>query len=257
MSAAAEPSPDRRSQSRGRDFTSSGRGGAGNIRRQSASRDPERNPDLPEVPVGTTRGREPVPSYGARTNVSVGRGGAGNILSPSRDAKTEQEEAAYERELIRKRMEERQAHAVTLRLSSHSPFCSTLTHLPRSRDAYHSTGRGGAGNIYAGDGIGEVIDEEERRGHEASHDGGIHSTGRGGLANMTALPTPPPEHHEHHLQHDGEGVSTGRGGRGNIRSRSRSRDVEGRGESRDRHGIREAWNRVVHGDGEERERGRA
>ncbi|KZT20889.1 hypothetical protein NEOLEDRAFT_1033158, partial [Neolentinus lepideus HHB14362 ss-1] len=209
---------DRRSISRGRDFTSSGRGGAGNIRR---------NPDLPEVPATITRGREPVPNYSARSSVSVGRGGAGNIRSPSRDP-AQQTDAAYEQEVIRRRMEERQAAVVSSgrggagnftspsRSRSRDPYATpTTSDRSRSRDARHSTGRGGAGNIRPGDGGGiesEVIEEEERRGVGGARTDGVHSTGRGGLANLTALPFPAPEHHQHHDDVE----STGRGGRGNI-----------------------------------------
>ncbi|EPQ50379.1 hypothetical protein GLOTRDRAFT_141499 [Gloeophyllum trabeum ATCC 11539] len=248
----------RRSVSRGRDFTSSGRGGIGNIRRQSASRDPDRNPDLPEVPL--PRGREPVP-YAAttRTSVSVGRGGAGNIRSPSRD-RDPASVAEYEQDVIRRRMEERQAAAISSGrggAGNISPAPRSPSHSRSRSRARHSTGRGGAGNIRPGDGVGaEVIDEEERREHEYAYDHAehLHSTGRGGLANMTAA-HPPPEQPPLHV-HENEFESTGRGGRGNIRARSQSRDARSRSRDalpereREKHGgLQEFWNKVTHAQG--------
>jgi len=84
---------------------SSGRGGVGNIRRTSASRDarPDSGPD----DFSSPRGREPrpvLPTDASGTHAfSTGRGGAGNMRSPSRDARTGAGSAvsAVEDQLIR------------------------------------------------------------------------------------------------------------------------------------------------------------
>ncbi|KAH8832569.1 hypothetical protein DL96DRAFT_664571 [Flagelloscypha sp. PMI_526] len=108
-----------RSVSRGRDnYTSSGRGGLGNIRPASQSRDrPTDGPD----DFSSTRGRELPPASTTNKIISTGRGGLGNLRSPSRDAAApinDQEELRILRE-----------------------------HSQEKRDAPISTGRGGAGNI--------------------------------------------------------------------------------------------------------------
>ncbi|KAH0584752.1 hypothetical protein J132_01535 [Termitomyces sp. J132] len=109
-----------RSQSRGRDvFQSSGRGGAGNIRRASISRE-ARPADGPDD-FSITRGREPVPAIHAI--FSTGRGGAGNIRSPSRDPAVDGDTGLSDAEVIR-------------------------AHVAGSADIPHSSGRGGAGNIF-------------------------------------------------------------------------------------------------------------
>ncbi|KAF5393021.1 hypothetical protein D9757_001330 [Collybiopsis confluens] len=68
-----------RSHSRGRDLTSSGRGGLGNIHNTPSAERPEDGPD----DFSATRGKE----FGVDSDrvLSTGRGGAGNIRSPSRD----------------------------------------------------------------------------------------------------------------------------------------------------------------------------
>ncbi|KAF8072327.1 hypothetical protein FPV67DRAFT_1560909 [Lyophyllum atratum] len=218
------PSPDR-SQSRGRDvYQSSGRGGAGNIRQTSASRDarPSDGPD----DFSIVRGREPLPASLKQT-FSTGRGGAGNIRSPSRDPTTPNI-AEEDTEFIR-------------------------AHIAAAHDGPHSSGRGGAGNISRSrsrgpalytqtpptsgtpirstgrGGVGNMIDEAAVEGEDEivvlrlrEEEGAVHSTGRGGAANMTHSPAPgierlpsPPRL--------GEYESTGRGGAGNIvKDRSRS-----------------------------------
>ncbi|KAF8956900.1 hypothetical protein BDZ97DRAFT_1849317 [Flammula alnicola] len=210
-----------RSTSRGREaFQSTGRGGLGNIRQTSASRDarPDSGPD----DFSVTRGREPVPSQ--HQVYSTGRGGAGNLRSPSRDTSKARPDS-NEQEVIREYVV---AH-------ENAPFSSGRggvgnINRSRSRDpsgslssVVHSTGRGGAGNIVSGDGAASAyIDEEERRKHSTSHDG-IHSTGRGGTANLTHTGEPAIEHHSHDHK-EPEFESTGRGGVGNIvRERSASR----------------------------------
>ncbi|KAG6918462.1 hypothetical protein DXG01_014089 [Tephrocybe rancida] len=162
-----------RSQSRGRDvYQSSGRGGAGNIRQASASRD-ARPTDGPDD-FSVSRGREAVPTSPLK-NFSTGRGGAGNIRSPSRDptvASIVEPGIAEESEVIR-------THVAAV---ADGPFSSgrggagnILQTQSRSRSrgpgVVHSTGRGGAGNILPGT-VGEayVADEEERKvhGHQAA-----------------------------------------------------------------------------------------
>ncbi|GLB42549.1 putative protein of unknown function (DUF3602) [Lyophyllum shimeji] len=119
-----------RSRSRGREvYQSSGRGGAGNIRQASVSREarPQRGPE----DVSISRGREPLPAM--TQSFSTGRGGAGNIRSPSRDqfdgmvysapqAPIERTMTIAEEEFIRE-------------------------HVAASQDIPFSSGRGGAGNI--------------------------------------------------------------------------------------------------------------
>jgi len=218
-----------RSLSRGREaFQSSGRGGLGNIRQASASR--EARTDGADD-FYSSRGREPIPA--ATRLFSTGRGGAGNIRSPSRDINkaplgpelTEAEEAAI------------RGHAAaheTLHSTGRGGVGNIGTSRSRSRGPalpmasnVHSTGRGGVGNIVLGDGlISEVIDEEERMAHVQHTDGvhpHTHSTSRGGVANILHNPGPNIEHPTHSR---GEYESTGRGGAGNIvhdRSASRSR----------------------------------
>ncbi|KAI0321368.1 hypothetical protein OF83DRAFT_1168523 [Amylostereum chailletii] len=113
-----------RSVSRGREFHSSGRGGAGNIRPSPASRDPPPPVDGPDD-FSFTRGREPRPV------VSTGRGGAGNIRSGSRELPGINEtppalDADYENLLIRE-------------YDTKRPLGS------------YPSGRGGAGNIQRSD----------------------------------------------------------------------------------------------------------
>jgi len=225
-----------RSVSRGRDvYQSSGRGGAGNIRQASASREP-RPQDGPDD-FSTSRGREPVSAFSKM--FSTGRGGAGNIRSPSRDVQDANstngtvDPAIAEEEVIR-------VHVVAAQDIPYSSGRGGAGNIgqPHSRSRsrgpgvtasplanVHSTGRGGVGNIVSGAADGyeaELKDEEERKSSALrAGDGGIHSTGRGGSANMTAVHGPPPEHpvHAH-----GEYESTGRGGVGNIaRDQSASR----------------------------------
>ncbi|KAJ7437655.1 hypothetical protein B0H11DRAFT_2206461 [Mycena galericulata] len=102
------------STSRGRDdLTSSGRGGLGNMRHSSESR--ERPIDGPDD-FSSTRGREPAVVI---TEVrSTGRGGSGNFRSPSRDT-TEDRDVRSPSELERIR-----------------------AHEARGKEAVFSTGRG-------------------------------------------------------------------------------------------------------------------
>ncbi|KAF5317765.1 hypothetical protein D9619_012501 [Psilocybe cf. subviscida] len=201
---------------------STGRGGLGNIRQQSASRDarPETGPD----DFSATRGREPVPS---KTGVfSTGRGGAGNLRSPSRDPRSSSNDAVAaekEREVIRDYVQSHEGAAFSSGrggLGNINPGSRSRSRDPTSATAagekVFSTGRGGAGNIVAGDGsIAEAYDEDERK-HVPHTEGGLHSTGRGGGGNITHGAAPPvePHHAAQHTQPQFE--SHGRGGAGNI-----------------------------------------
>jgi len=238
---------DRRSVSRGRNtFQSSGRGGIGNIRRSSQSRDARPIDIADELP--STRGREPV--VHPDRLLSVGRGGAGNIRSPShdahRDSRSIAEDAAeteYQARVVREHTE-----ATTLHSSGRGGAGNISGSRSRSRGpatVMHSTGRGGAGNIHATDGSPsrlEALDERRLQGHHE----GIHSTGRGGAANITALHEPDIERAAHHL---GEYESSGRGGAGNIRTRSASRDPAARATSKDKHGIAAIFDKLSHPHG--------
>ncbi|PPQ70898.1 hypothetical protein CVT26_014217 [Gymnopilus dilepis] len=217
-----------RSQSRGREpFHSTGRGGLGNIRQTSVSRDarPSQSGVGPDD-FSDTRGREPAPRQHGTAVYSTGRGGAGNLRSPSRDPTTHAGPSVAEEEVIR-------GHLST-QGEVHSTGRGGLGNITRSRSRdpsatpnhSYSTGRGGAGNMIHGDGTQhttENLDEGERIKLHHAHSG-LHSTGRGGAANITSTPEPPVEHHEHIHSGSSEFESTGRGGLGNIvRERSPSR----------------------------------
>ncbi|KAF8186524.1 hypothetical protein K438DRAFT_1677805 [Mycena galopus ATCC 62051] len=230
-----------RSTSHSRDaVTSSGRGGIGNMRPTSTSRDrPAGGPD----DFSNTRGREPAVAISEVR--STGRGGAGNFRSPSRDvAENRDVRNASEREVIR-------AHEEHDREALHSTGRGGMGNMSRERSPgdgrqvaspspsrtnpqVHSSGRGGAGNIAPGPA------PAYERGRTVVAEG-IHSTGRGGLANLTAAPAPPPEQVVHH---PGTYESSGRGGVGNMsRSRERTGSQE-RSASKDRGGIAGLWNRM-------------
>jgi len=231
-----------RSLSRGRDtFKSSGRGGVGNIRQTSLSRD-ARPTDGPDD-FSHTRGREPA-AHPDRI-YSVGRGGAGNIRSPSRDASRDPRsipedasETKYQAKLVREH-----AEATTIHSSGRGGTGNISGSRSRSRGpaVMHSSGRGGVGNIHAGSSFKEALDDEERMQHV--HHETIHSTGRGGVANITVAHEPDIERVKHHL---GEVESTGRGGAGNLRSRSASRDPSGRATSKEKHGIAAIFDKFAH-----------
>ncbi|KAF8989133.1 hypothetical protein BDQ17DRAFT_1434668 [Cyathus striatus] len=243
-----------RSQSRGREFTSSGRGGLGNIRQASLSRDAR--PDGPDD-FSNSRGREPVIASSEGKIFSTGRGGAGNIRSPSRDSGTglgspssrgrsanpQQSSIREEEERMREREREVLSKAVERDgVALHSTGRGGLGNITRSlsrdpssppspprqargslrsssRDV-HEQGRS-TGNMVFGESNGdaEELDEAERR-RVGDGGEGIHSTGRGGAANLTSVHNPGVEHV---LYIPGERESTGRGGVGNIKSRSASR----------------------------------
>ncbi|KAI0259985.1 hypothetical protein BC834DRAFT_902893 [Gloeopeniophorella convolvens] len=253
-----------RSASRGRPaaLQSSGRGGAGNIRSASASRD--RTAAGPDD-FSDTRGRDPVPGRDPGEVISTGRGGAGNIRSPSRgtprEASTEPRGRGYDRDLI---SAIDNAHDTGVH-SSGRGGAGNIVHpgtppadsksRSRSRGLVHSSGRGGAGNIHADEATERNIlevDESERAAHQ--HAPGVHSTGRGGLANLTAGALPHSEGavHPHaadhpHVTHSHEYESTGRGGAGNIsRSRSQSRDPSHKEPGHKDHGLAALLHRIGH-----------
>ncbi|KAJ3576386.1 hypothetical protein NP233_g483 [Leucocoprinus birnbaumii] len=209
--------PQERSQSRGREAFSTGRGGLGNIRAPSASTSRSR-PDPTSGPddFSDSRGREPVSN--SDRLYSTGRGGAGNIRSPSRDQSKPPAPApidASEKEIIRNHLAASQTEPV----STGRGGLGNISSRSRSRGpalAVHSTGRGGAGNILTGDaGAADVIDEAERKKLTAEHETpAYHSTGRGGLANLASGPQPGVEKVVHA---PGGYESTGRGGAGNIK----------------------------------------
>jgi len=222
-----------RSLSRGRDgFYSSGRGGAGNIRQASASRDAR--PDTGPDDFSSPRGREPrpvLPTDASGTHAfSTGRGGAGNMRSPSRDMRTGTGSVvgAVEDQLIRSHIaaEQDAVHStgrggignMTGGSRSRSRARDSTSNAPTSgtHTPLHSTGRGGAGNILSGHtpSVAEA-DEIDVIAHLPRHSDDVHSTGRGGAANITHAHAPPVEHTHHHHKH-GEYESTGRGGAGNI-----------------------------------------
>jgi len=209
-----------RSASRGREAFSTGRGGIGNIRQGSQSRDarPDSGPD----DFSVTRGREPISN--PKNLYSTGRGGAGNIRSPSREVGAgpkidEEEQAVIDGYVASKEGAPISTGRGGLGNISANRSRSRDPSVSRSSNVF-STGRGGAGNILAGDGaIAESLDEDERRKY-ASEDSahGYHSTGRGGLANITDAPKPPVEHRAPVVAAAHGVHSTGRGGAGNIRS---------------------------------------
>ncbi|CAL1709349.1 unnamed protein product [Somion occarium] len=262
---AVQRPQNERSVSRGRDkLHSSGRGGAGNIRRKDTAEELSspvvvgREPDL-SSPV--RRGREGSSEGEKSPSQAVGRGGIGNIRSRSRaraasrvpEGNTEltafiltdaaNTNAEYERNVIQNSQD-----SAKIQKSGRGGI-GNITKASKSRSRsgsinVHSTGRGGAGNLQPGSPIdaenAELLEEFERLRLEHEHEDGIHSTGRGGLANMTRAQSPPPEGHPHYSAYY---ESLGRGGAGNIvRSRSASRDPEGRARSSSK--VAKLWNKM-------------
>jgi len=201
------------SRSRGRETQSTGRGGIGNFRTTSKSRDGRRESGPDDF--SPARGRE-LHVRRVEPFYSTGRGGTGNIRSPSGDQSKRDSTEASDENFVRE-------HTIADEAAPHSTGRGGLGNISRSRShdhqklnavspTFHSSGRGGAGNIHHGQAISEAVDEEERQkfDHPQSE---IHSTGRGGAANLTSVHEPKVEHHKHQA-HDYE--STGRGGTGNI-----------------------------------------
>lgn len=140
---------------------SSGRGGAGNIRSTSISRDahPVDGSDGPDD-FSQTRGRE---LYVLPKITHSGRGGAGNVRSPSRDAGTptreERETAAHAAE------RDAELPHSSGRGGLGNIFGSRSRSRTRPADV-HSTGRGGVGNMAHGAAGLERLEEQERREHQ-------------------------------------------------------------------------------------------
>ncbi|OJT12373.1 hypothetical protein TRAPUB_11075 [Trametes pubescens] len=231
---------DTRSVSRGREAISSGRGGIGNIHRPSIDTDSPSRPN--GEPMSPVRGREA--TVDPDRAMYTGRGGMGNIRSGSRARSASKipenltqtnslvsDQAAnlaeYEKYVIQQNVEATKARARSSGRGGLGNIKSDSKSRSRSRapktPQILSTGRGGAGNLQPGENVdaehlAQLEDEERLR---YAHEGGIHSTGRGGRANLTSLPSPPPEPSSPHAH---EYEATGRGGAGNIlRSRSASR----------------------------------
>jgi hypothetical protein len=95
---------DSRGRTGGNDtvFQSSGRGGAGNIKRSSKSRDarPVDGPDDFSPARGRELANHPPNTNANGTFVSAGRGGAGNYRSPSRDPAQTRKELEQEKQVI-------------------------------------------------------------------------------------------------------------------------------------------------------------
>ncbi|QRV89572.1 hypothetical protein RhiJN_17590 [Ceratobasidium sp. AG-Ba] len=202
------PTSQDRSRSRGREFQSTGRGGAGNmVRSESVSRGRD------EGVAGEERGREILPSNRV---THTGRGGAGNIRSPSRDPEGDIREMSREHEIIEnhRKIEEGQIHS-----TGRGGFGNMDRSRSRSREpnrVVHSSGRGGFGNIAAGDGRDLADLEEEERVHHA-HVPEFHSSGRGGAGNVVAGGGPAVEPaHAPTIAPEAQWRSSGRGGAGNM-----------------------------------------
>ncbi|TEB17266.1 hypothetical protein FA13DRAFT_1758983 [Coprinellus micaceus] len=219
-----------RSISRGREaLQSTGRGGFGNIRQASVSRDrsASANPLGGPDDFSTTRGREREPVVHGNEVYSTGRGGAGNLRSPSREPRSGVD-VQFEKEVIDAYTHNRDDAPVSTgrgglgniaaRSRSRDPSVGAR---PTSRDpkARHATGRGGAGNIREGDGYDANAADEVERGKLGAHGFGgealPHSTGRGGIANITEQEEPALERPSVSLK-EGEYRSAGRGGAGNL-----------------------------------------
>lgn len=204
-----------RSQSRGREqMFSSGRGGAGNIKPASKSREPrEKGPD----DFSPSRGRE---LRGIIDHIThAGRGGAGNIRSPSRDADGERKYVAEVEQHARDSIDPNAPRSSGRGGAGNISRSRSRSKEPKIVAPVHTSGRGGAGNIAPGAHEGHLTTVEESEVRQHHQEGGLHSTGRGGAANVTEFATPPLSEesrdiHDHH--HGGEHFSSGRGGAGNI-----------------------------------------
>jgi len=236
-----------RSQSRGREFESSGRGGAGNIRPQS--REPLAHGLGPED-YSASRGRE-LRSTSKEPITHSGRGGAGNIRSPSRDPEGERKDYEADSKLVKDYDSHQHTHSsgrggVGNIDRSRSPDArhktqqgsflssaigSAIGRLSRdhSRESpraasteHHTAGRGGYGNTYDGGPpdakIVERVEEEERGAYKSSlEEDGAHTSGRGGYGNTSSAAgtggydTQVPHHAANDHIH-----ASGRGGAGNI-----------------------------------------
>ncbi|CAE6519254.1 unnamed protein product [Rhizoctonia solani] len=200
-------SPTDRSRSRGREFQSTGRGGAGNIvRSESVSRTRE---DL-----GQERGREVLP---ANRLTHSGRGGAGNIRSPSRDPEADMRALSREREIIEDHRKSEEGQIYSTGRGGYGNMDRSRSRSREPSKPVHSSGRGGFGNITPGDGHGLENLEEEERAHRA-HVPEFHSSGRGGAGNVVTGAPPVPEIiTPSPVSESAQWRSSGRGGAGNMK----------------------------------------
>ncbi|KAG9051292.1 hypothetical protein FS837_009558 [Tulasnella sp. UAMH 9824] len=197
-----------RSVSRGREFASAGRGGAGNmVRSESQSR-----AQVTRTEDGDERGRDVAPRDENRIT-HAGRGGQGNVRSPSRDPAKDAAERAFEDEVLRKNRDSRESWGVSYGRGGTGNIEKSRS---RSREPGTSSGRGGLGNIidhvlHPGRDL-EKLDEEERAAAEGKPQA-VYSHGRGGVGNLgpTAADLP----HGTRVSTDATN-HTGRGGQGNI-----------------------------------------
>ncbi|KAG8993901.1 hypothetical protein FRB90_000571 [Tulasnella sp. 427] len=200
-----------RSASRGRDFASAGRGGAGNmVRSESQSR-----AQVTRTDDGDERGRDIAPRDDNRIT-HAGRGGQGNVRSPSRDPAQQAAERAFEEEVLRKNRENREVWGVS---SGRGGSGNINKSRSRSREPNTATaaGRGGLGNIidhvlHPNHGDLERLDEEERAAADTKSQQ-VFSHGRGGQGNLGPVAADVP--HGTSVSTDGT-THTGRGGQGNI-----------------------------------------
>ncbi|KAG8892628.1 hypothetical protein FRB99_002577 [Tulasnella sp. 403] len=206
------PETNNRSTSRGRDFATTGRGGAGNlVRGESASR-----ARITRVEDGDERGRDVAPREDGRVT-HAGRGGQGNIRSPSRDPAKDAADRAFEEDVLRKSREHREAFGVSHGRGGTGNIDKSRS---RSRDpAGFGSGRGGAGNIHdhehhRPEAELERLDEEERAIHEAKHHHHLFSHGRGGKGNLTQDEANLP--HPTTVAAQAGSHIGGRGGQGNV-----------------------------------------
>lgn len=200
-----------RSRSRGREFQSTGRGGAGNfVRSESVSRSREET-------EGQERGREVLP---ANRTTHSGRGGAGNIRSPSRDPEADLRALSREREIIEEHRKQEEGHPFSTGRGGAGNIdrSRSRSREPARFEPVHSSGRGGFGNISHGDAHGLADLEEEERAQHA-HIPEFRSTGRGGAGNVVTGAPPIVEPSPTSPTYDGaQWRSSGRGGAGNMKA---------------------------------------
>lgn len=246
--ASADERESARSVSRGREYVSTGRGGAGNfVRGESETRG-----RVSRERDGDERGRELSPSQKV---THTGRGGAGNVRSPSREPGAIREELIQEREAIE--AAKAPADGATFStgrgglgniVANKSPSRERTGGRSVSRDPpagkrYTSSGRGGRGNIHTPPVQSqqelEKLDEDERVAAGGADHHELHSTGRGGAGNLTSAEDA--DAHPTAEVPTEEGIhSHGKGGYGNIIDTT---------EHKKHTGLGEIWDKVTHPSG--------
>jgi len=231
-----------RSASRGREVFSTGRGGAGNMRPSSKSREPAEHNSGPDD-FSITRGREPRPEVNPTGVFSTGRGGAGNLRSPSRDARPPPTDP-YENAVIKDHMKLVEEGPLSSgrggigninRSRSREPSHNPLGFINRSRSREPSSNNPISNIIRSrsrephSNPISNIFRSRSRepQSHTPLVHPPLHSTGRGGAGNIITENGPfagedeeeddLKELQETHL-HEGP-HSTGRGGNANITSK--------------------------------------